>query len=249
MTRADLDQLQNRCRSCKAAGSGRVYENLYDLIGERETIPGHEKLLRLLRKKERAWGKLAKRQDEYLTAKLALELLKTPEDKAQYDEFLKEREGQPQPSANPRDVDDQLVPPRPRERPRVPTGFGFPGFEFFGSFGLPSRLRWVPLLLLGVFGTAFLLDFVTGTRQDPTGGSLLQPPPPVEGNRESGLLEAEDELGLDRSARRRIQCGLEIAGFNPGPVDGVFGSRTRAALRQWQSQVGLSPTGFLRRPR
>jgi len=122
---------------------------------------------------------------------------------------------------------------------------GFPGFEFFGSLGWSPRLRWVPLLLLAVFGAALLLDSVTGTREQLTGEPPPQSTPPLEGNGESALLEAEVALGLDGSARRRIQSGLAIAGFDPGPVDGVFGSRTRAAIRQWQSQVGVSPTGFL----
>ena len=56
---------------------------------------------------------------------------------------------------------------------------------------------------------------------------------------------AEEELQLDRPARREIQLGLEAAGFDPGGVDGLFGPRTRAAIRAWQSARGFLATGYL----
>ena len=55
----------------------------------------------------------------------------------------------------------------------------------------------------------------------------------------------EEELQLDRAARREIQEGLEAAGFDPGGVDGLFGPRTRAAIRAWQSAQGSRATGYL----
>ena len=68
---------------------------------------------------------------------------------------------------------------------------------------------------------------------------------PVGAPPEDSPSVVEASLELSQSARRRIQRGLGIAGFDPGPVDGVFGSRTREALREWQSLVGVSPTGYL----
>ena len=56
---------------------------------------------------------------------------------------------------------------------------------------------------------------------------------------------AEEGLGLDRAARRRIQLGLRSAGFEPGGADGLFGPRTRAAIRGWQSARGNRATGYL----
>ena len=56
---------------------------------------------------------------------------------------------------------------------------------------------------------------------------------------------AEEELSLDRAARRQIQQGLQAAGFDPRGADGLFGPRTRAAIRGWQSSRGRRPTGFL----
>ena len=62
-----------------------------------------------------------------------------------------------------------------------------------------------------------------------------------------GGPEVEMELGLNREARRRIQRGLSAEGFDPGPADGLFGPRTRAALRAWQSARGTAATGYLNR--
>jgi peptidoglycan hydrolase-like protein with peptidoglycan-binding domain len=49
--------------------------------------------------------------------------------------------------------------------------------------------------------------------------------------------------GLSRERVRRAQERLAAAGFDPGPVDGVVGARTRAALRAFQEARGLDPTG------
>lgn len=43
---------------------------------------------------------------------------------------------------------------------------------------------------------------------------------------------------------KRFQILLRIAGFNPGPIDGIFGRRTQAALTAFQSSIKeLEPTG------
>ena len=55
----------------------------------------------------------------------------------------------------------------------------------------------------------------------------------------------EEGLGLDRSARRQIQLGLRAGGFDPGGADGLFGPRTRAAIRGWQTSRGSRATGYL----
>jgi peptidoglycan hydrolase-like protein with peptidoglycan-binding domain len=43
----------------------------------------------------------------------------------------------------------------------------------------------------------------------------------------------------------QAQERLKAAGFNPGSIDGVLGSRTREALRRYQASLGLSTTGIL----
>ena len=55
----------------------------------------------------------------------------------------------------------------------------------------------------------------------------------------------EASLALDRSTRRLIQQELRNQGFDPGTPDGLFGPRTRAAIRNWQESREASPTGYL----
>ena len=57
--------------------------------------------------------------------------------------------------------------------------------------------------------------------------------------------EAELSLGLERAERRLVQEGLASLGLSPGPADGLFGHRTREALRRYQGEKGLTETGYL----
>ena len=88
------------------------------------------------------------------------------------------------------------------------------------------------------------------------------PPRPVLGKGEGGTpggvkevvprpvdtAKAEEKgLGLARSARVLVQDGLASVGFSPGESDGLFGAKTRGALRTWQKRRGLEETGYLTR--
>ena len=66
-----------------------------------------------------------------------------------------------------------------------------------------------------------------------------KPAPPAD------PAEAEAALGLTVADRSLIQWGLSAAGFDPGPADGAFGPRTRAALKAWQAKAGAPATGHL----
>jgi Putative peptidoglycan binding domain len=48
-----------------------------------------------------------------------------------------------------------------------------------------------------------------------------------------------------RNLVRDAQIALRDAGFDPGRIDGVMGSKTRAALREFQASQGLPQTGRL----
>ena len=67
------------------------------------------------------------------------------------------------------------------------------------------------------------------------------------------LLKAEEQekkLGLARSVRRQLQSCLKTAGFDPGAPDGLFGPRTRAAVRAWQAaqgREGIEAAGYFAR--
>ena len=55
----------------------------------------------------------------------------------------------------------------------------------------------------------------------------------------------EGQLGLDRAARILVQRGLTALDYEVGAADGLFGSATRKALRDWQAGKGFTATGYL----
>ena len=104
---------------------------------------------------------------------------------------------------------------------------------------------------------AYLDRFPTGTYavlarnrlKQLEGGSepVVQPPavaaPSPAAVPEPGAVEASLDLGL--ADRHSIQMGLASLGFDPGPADGLFGGKTRAALAAWQAAKGEALTGWL----
>ena len=55
----------------------------------------------------------------------------------------------------------------------------------------------------------------------------------------------ETGLGLKREERALIQRGLAALGFNVGAPDGIFGPKTRRAIRGWQASKGFPETRHL----
>ena len=55
------------------------------------------------------------------------------------------------------------------------------------------------------------------------------------------------DVPMSREQRIQVQQGLSALGFDPGPADGLFGPKTRAAIWDWQNAKGLEATGFLTR--
>jgi peptidoglycan hydrolase-like protein with peptidoglycan-binding domain len=53
------------------------------------------------------------------------------------------------------------------------------------------------------------------------------------------------EALLGRSQRRVIQKLLKEKGLYQGPIDAIFGDRTRSAIRAFQKQSGAEETGYL----
>ena len=103
---------------------------------------------------------------------------------------------------------------------------------------MPSARRTATLPLAFVV-CVLLLAGVAATTGVAVGESLRAAAPQDS----SAVVEAS--LALDRSTRRLIQQGLRNEGFDPGTPDGLFGPRTRAAIREWQQSRGASPTGYL----
>jgi hypothetical protein len=54
---------------------------------------------------------------------------------------------------------------------------------------------------------------------------------------------ASDEQPANNSAIARVQAGLTELGYSPGPVDGVKGDKTTAAIRAYQRDNGLTQDG------
>ena len=57
--------------------------------------------------------------------------------------------------------------------------------------------------------------------------------------------EEAQYTGQDRQA---VQAALLVLGYYAGPVDGVFGAGTRAAIRRYQHELGADMTGVLAPP-
>ena len=53
------------------------------------------------------------------------------------------------------------------------------------------------------------------------------------------LEEKKPKLELELAERKDVQRGLSSLGWDVGPIDGLFGIRTREALGAWQSERGL----------
>ncbi len=65
---------------------------------------------------------------------------------------------------------------------------------------------------------------------------------------DQGDAKAQYNLGLmypraKRSQTHRIQKSLKDMGYDPGPVDGIMGKKTRAAIQQFQRDKGLPAHG------
>jgi len=50
---------------------------------------------------------------------------------------------------------------------------------------------------------------------------------------------------VDRDGIRQVQSLLKQKGFNPGPVDGVDGPQTKAALSDFQKRYGIKTRGLI----
>jgi peptidoglycan hydrolase-like protein with peptidoglycan-binding domain len=46
-----------------------------------------------------------------------------------------------------------------------------------------------------------------------------------------------------RTYVERVQIALTFKGYDPGPVDGRLGQKTKKALKQFQADSSLTPTG------
>jgi N-acetylmuramoyl-L-alanine amidase len=90
-------------------------------------------------------------------------------------------------------------------------------------------------------------ELLSGTTDDD--GNIEQPIPPDASRGRLLVGEAQDEYLLDLGRIDPIgeisgvQARLNNLGFDCGEVDGVLGPRTKAALREFQANYGLTDSG------
>jgi peptidoglycan hydrolase-like protein with peptidoglycan-binding domain len=64
---------------------------------------------------------------------------------------------------------------------------------------------------------------------------------------QSRAEQTEAALALNAKDRQSVEQRLRSLGFEPGPIDGEFDQRSRAAIEGYQSSRGIDPTGYLNR--
>lgn len=74
---------------------------------------------------------------------------------------------------------------------------------------------------------------------------IQQPRPADPAPRVSSAERGETRLNLSRADRMSLQRRLNNLGYATGGTDGVFGQRSRSAIRGWQQRNGLDVTGYL----
>ena len=115
----------------------------------------------------------------------------------------------------------------------------------------PARLLVVALLTFVLTVSASVAVAASRVALVVGNGTYAHRPPPAAGFGVTVARAAQDPsaveaaLGLDRPTRRLIQQGLRNEGFDAGTPDGLFGPRTRAAIRAWQAAREQAETGYL----
>jgi len=69
-----------------------------------------------------------------------------------------------------------------------------------------------------------------------------------EGGERPLAAAAEDEVAPEPALVTKVQSRLSELGYQPGPVDGVMGPKTRSALRRYQMVEGLPVDGRITEP-
>jgi peptidoglycan hydrolase-like protein with peptidoglycan-binding domain len=106
---------------------------------------------------------------------------------------------------------------------------GFDPGPIDGIHGVKTRSA----LLALHSGCALLQGFSTISTSGKTVGVLRERPAPIMSEDFDGQLGKTSS----REAVRSLQTRLRDAGFDPGPIDGVLGPKTRSALQKYQNST------------
>jgi len=122
----------------------------------------------------------------------------------------------------------------------------------FGAFGpkfmiamskLKKTMRCATVIagIATAAGCQSVSDFVWSPREAP----VPHDPPPVQTRApdRSDAPRPARIVHLDRAGVKRLQAGLARLGFKPGPVDGILGPRTIAAVKRYQSAHDMPARG------
>lgn len=104
----------------------------------------------------------------------------------------------------------------------VPAGHSGPAFLVYPNFDVILRWNRSEYYALAV---GLLADRLIGA------GPLLRSP-------------SSDETALSRNAVENMQRQLKDLGFDAGEIDGVLGSMTQSALREFQASTGMIADGY-----
>jgi membrane-bound lytic murein transglycosylase B len=104
----------------------------------------------------------------------------------------------------------------------VPAGHTGPAFLVYANFDVILQWNRSEYYALAV---GLLADRIIGA------GPLVRPP-------------STDETALSRNAVENMQRQLNDLGFDAGEIDGVLGSMTQSALREFQASNGMIADGY-----
>jgi lytic murein transglycosylase len=114
---------------------------------------------------------------------------------------------------------------------------------------LPTNLGAVGLLTLaGVNGPAFLVTrnfdaLYSYNAAESYGLAIAHLSDRLRGEGPFATPWPTDDAGLSRAERRELQGLLVMRGHDIGPVDGMLGDKSRAAIRAEQQRLGMEPNG------
>ena len=66
---------------------------------------------------------------------------------------------------------------------------------------------------------------------------------PIPSSEEHASVQTAEPASLEDMSDKQIQEALKNAGFDPGPADGKIGAKTRAAIKEFQRDNGLTVDG------
>jgi hypothetical protein len=96
-------------------------------------------------------------------------------------------------------------------------------------------------------GAEDLRSRAPAARSEPAGKPAARAKARTEPGKRSAVLKAEDVASapekLDSETIRAVQRELTQRGYRPGPADGRLGTETFAAIKAFETDLGLAPAG------